>query len=36
MNNELYQSRFTTDLDLASLIYAGFFGDVIKKTWSAK
>lgn len=31
--DELYQSRFTTDLDLRSLIEAGFYGDIIKTTW---
>lgn len=34
--DELYQSRFTTDLDLQSLVYAGFYGDIIKKAMEAQ
>lgn len=29
----LYQSRYTTDLDTASLVAAGFYGDIIKGVW---
>lgn len=32
--DQLYQNRFTADLDLRSLIYAGFYGNIIKKVWS--
>lgn len=34
--DELYQSRYITDLDIASLVDAGFFGDVIKRVWRDK
>ncbi len=31
--DQLYQNRYTTDLDLASLVAGGFYGDTIRKVW---
>ena len=31
--DQLYQNRYTTDLDLLSLVRGGFYGDVIRKAW---
>ncbi len=31
--DQLYQNRYTADLDLASLVVGGFYGQVIKKAW---
>ena len=31
--DQLYQNRYTTDLDIASLVAGGFYGDTIRKAW---
>ena len=31
--DELYQNRYTVNLDTASLVAAGYYGEIIKKAW---